>query len=187
MIVVDKMAPHSSNPEVAIRSVMASDAADLVALDLALLKDGRGFLHSESDLTTEVIKRALAIEESLKTKFDGEQGTHLVATFGERVVGAGVAVRLAPLRLQHNATAGLGVHPEFQGVGVGRGLSVALLDWAKTARPAVRRIELGTLADNQRAIALYESMGFKREGLQRGYVSRADGTFQDNVLMALYL
>lgn len=45
-------------------------------------------------------------------------------------------------------------------------------------------VELHVHADNLRAIALYEKVGFVREGMARGAI-RIDGRYIDSVLMAL--
>ena len=55
---------------------------------------------------------------------------------------------------------------------------VAADRWAQ-----VLRMELQVYADNARAIALYESLGFVREGLHRGYALR-DGAYVDSLSMA---
>ena len=55
------------------------------------------------------------------------------------------------------------------------------------ATPAVTRVGLFTLANNHRALGLYESLGFEREGLRRRLVRLPDGTYVDDVMMALFL
>ena len=46
------------------------------------------------------------------------------------------------------------------------------------------RVELDVYEDNARAIALYEKMGFAREGIVRR-AARIDGQFIDAISMAL--
>ncbi len=68
----------------------------------------------------------------------------------------------------------------------GQGLGFRLIDAAmKQARKAgFVRIELGVHADNERAIALYEKVGFIREGVARDAVF-IDGRYVDTVNMAV--
>lgn len=72
----------------------------------------------------------------------------------------------------------VGVHPRYQGQGLGQALVYALL---KTASD--RNLERATLevrASNQAAISLYQKFGFKTAGRRRGY-------YQDNGEDALIL
>jgi RimJ/RimL family protein N-acetyltransferase len=48
----------------------------------------------------------------------------------------------------------------------------------------VRKLELHVFPHNEPAIALYESLGFEREGYRKAHYRRDDG-FQDAILMAL--
>lgn len=95
--------------------------------------------------------------------------------------------------IRHVAHIGLSVHPEFQRLGLGRALMDALLDWAtlgpgaQPPDPPISRIDLFVLADNTRAIALYESLGFTVEGRRRRMIRRPDGGFVDDLLMARIL
>lgn len=86
------------------------------------------------------------------------------------------------LRRRHAMTLGIAVLPEFQGQGVGRALMQALIDYADRWAHALR-IELTVFADNQRAIRLYEAMGFSHEGRHTGYALR-DGHYADVLSMA---
>ncbi|MBA2385279.1 MAG: GNAT family N-acetyltransferase, partial [Actinobacteria bacterium] len=66
--------------------------------------------------------------------------------------------------------------------GIGTRLLAGAVDWARSA--GVRKLELHVFPHNEGAIALYESFGFRREGLRRGHYRR-DGEDVDAVLMAL--
>jgi RimJ/RimL family protein N-acetyltransferase len=72
--------------------------------------------------------------------------------------------------------------PEARGAGLGRRLMEAGIEAAR--RLGMERIELEVFASNTRAIALYERVGFVREGLKRR-VRKIDGRYDDDVLMAV--
>ncbi len=59
----------------------------------------------------------------------------------------------------------MGLLPEWRGQGFGRRLTEATL--AQARRLGFIRIELDVYAYNARAVALYERVGFVREGLIR--------------------
>jgi putative acetyltransferase len=104
----------------------------------------------------------------------------LVAELDDRVVGmAGLHVRRG--KGQHAAALGIMVREEYQGQGIGRRLMDALLDLADNWLGLVR-VELDVFAGNDRAIRLYESLGFQREGLKRKDVFR-NGRYEDVVVM----
>lgn len=76
----------------------------------------------------------------------------------------------------------------WRGVGLGRALLSAALEWARANASSslrVRRVELGVLATNPGALALYRSMGFVEEGRHRGRFRQADGSLVDDLAMAL--
>ena len=74
------------------------------------------------------------------------------------------------------------VHPDMQGMGVGSALMAALLDLADNWLMLVR-LELEVFTDNERAIRLYEKLGFEREGLKRMSAVRG-GRYVDEYVMA---
>ena len=76
----------------------------------------------------------------------------------------------------------MGLLPAFRGRGLGAALTSATLTEARRRR--LVRIELTVHADNSRAVALYERIGFKTEGVLKDAV-RLDGRYKDLILMAI--
>jgi putative acetyltransferase len=66
-------------------------------------------------------------------------------------------------------------------MGIGRKLMEALLDIADNWL-MLTRIELGVLEGNDGAKRLYESLGFKEEGIKKMAVIRS-GTYVDEIMM----
>jgi L-phenylalanine/L-methionine N-acetyltransferase len=100
----------------------------------------------------------------------------------EKVIGnAGLSVYASP-RLRHSAGIGIMVHKEYQGNGAGQKLMEALLDMADNWLMLVR-VELTVYTDNQRAIKLYQKMGFESEGVKRKAAIR-NGQYADEYIMA---
>jgi RimJ/RimL family protein N-acetyltransferase len=76
---------------------------------------------------------------------------------------------------------GMWILPGARGKGGGRMLLEAAID----ARPTdVHKIELEVWPHNEAAIALYERLGFEREGLRRDHYRRRDGKLHSSVIMA---
>jgi putative acetyltransferase len=98
----------------------------------------------------------------------------------------GLVGRLSVARDPHPASAhvadlGLMVAREWRRRGVGRALMLAAEEWARAA--GVTKLELHVFPYNEAALALYERLGYEREGLRRGHYRR-DGELVDAVLMA---
>ena len=82
----------------------------------------------------------------------------------------------------HVADVGLMVAMSARRQGVGRALLEAAIAWARSA--GVRKLELHVFPWNEAAIALYESVGFEREGYRKQHYRRGDGEYVDAILMA---
>ncbi len=85
----------------------------------------------------------------------------------------------------HVADLGLMVAATHRRRGIGTALMRAAEDWANTA--GVTKLELHVFPHNSGAIALYEKLGYEREGLRRGQYASSDGGRRDVVLMAKQL
>jgi RimJ/RimL family protein N-acetyltransferase len=110
-------------------------------------------------------------------------GAHLVAldAAGE-VVGWCDVARHQREGFRHAGRLGIGLLRAFRGRGIGRRLMEATLDAARAK--GIERVELEVFASNTHAAALYEHLGFVREGVKRR-ARKLDGAYDDDVLMAL--
>lgn len=84
----------------------------------------------------------------------------------------------------HRATLGMGVERTVRGRGHGRALLETAIAWARDHDLAW--IDLGVFAHNERARALYASLGFVEVGTTRDQF-RVDGTSIDDIAMTLAL
>ena len=82
----------------------------------------------------------------------------------------------------HVADIGLMVAMSARRQGVGRALIEAAIGWARSA--GVRKLELHVFPWNEAAIALYDALGFEREGYRKAHYRRGDGGYVDAILMA---
>ena len=106
-----------------------------------------------------------------------------MAVVDEKIVGcAALHPASTSLRRNHARVLGIGILPDWQGRGVGRRLMARLLDWADNWGH-VLRVELMVHADNERAMALYRSLGFVEEGRHRAYALK-NGRYVDSFSMA---
>jgi putative acetyltransferase len=136
------------------------------------------------DAVAEFISSFSSERESVTRKYIESFGPNdhvFVAEVGGRVVAhAGLHVRDGKLR--HSAWLGIAVHDAFSGRGIGRALAEKLLDLADRWLGLVR-VDLTVVANNTRAVGLYEKLGFVLEGTQRK-ASYFDGRYWDILVMA---
>ena len=76
--------------------------------------------------------------------------------------------------------------PEYRGRGFGKKLIERFLLEVRESFPHIYRVELRARSSNQNAIALYEQMGFEREGLFRSRIRQRTGELEDGVPMAWF-
>lgn len=85
---------------------------------------------------------------------------------------------------KHSGSLGMGIIPGWRERGIGRRLIEAALEAADAAE--ISRVELTVNADNERAIRLYENVGFVEEGRKRS-ARLLEGQFRDVLVMARLL
>jgi RimJ/RimL family protein N-acetyltransferase len=84
----------------------------------------------------------------------------------------------------HSGLFGLSVSRDHRGHGIGSALVQELLMWAPTR--GISRVEVRAWVSNPRALALYERLGFEREGVLRNAVV-VDGEPIDVVVLSRLL
>jgi RimJ/RimL family protein N-acetyltransferase len=105
----------------------------------------------------------------------------LLAEWNGRIVGGLTFSGGSRARLRHVGEFGISIARVCQGIGLGRRLLELFLGWAERGG-VVRKINLRVRADNARAIALYESLGFAVEG-RTTRDTMIDGVFHDALVM----
>lgn len=177
-----------------IRPVEFADAAGLLELQCSVHLDGRGIMKQDDEAPKDAKEMRRHLEQWLEGDYTGAEGIFLVVESDGRIAGEAGARRHRMRRLHHTARFGLAVHTDFQGRGVGRALVRGIIDWAGATRraatprdPGVLRLELSVLGDNERAIGLYTSLGFRIEGRCPGKVRESDGALRTDLDMALWV
>jgi RimJ/RimL family protein N-acetyltransferase len=83
----------------------------------------------------------------------------------------------------HCGELGMGVHPQYRRMGIGKLLAIHTIKKAKEI--GVERIELEVFASNIPAITLYENIGFTPEGRKKK-ARKLDGKYDDVIEMAFF-
>lgn len=78
---------------------------------------------------------------------------------------------------------GLAIHPNYFGKGFGKKIMQEIIQFCKNK--GILRIELSVAVHNKKAIQLYESVGFTKEGVLKKYTYlKSKNEFIDEVLMS---
>ena len=111
-------------------------------------------------------------------------GVELVGIVDGKAVGhLGMILNHTPRR-KHVGTFGICVHPDFQGLGVGKALMAEMLNMSDNWLNLLR-VELSVASENARAIGLYARYGFVVEGETRYDIFRA-GEYAHTTHMARF-
>ena len=115
-----------------------------------------------------------------------ENYPYLVAEVDGKIAGtAGVESVGEKYKVKHRAEFGIGILKEYWGLGLGKALTKACIQCAKAA--GYDQLELNVVAENERALSLYRSLGFIEYGRNpRGFNSKKTG-YQELVYMLLKL
>lgn len=106
----------------------------------------------------------------------------LVAIHNERIVGLAEAVG-GKRSLRTTAVLAISVDQSRRRQGIGRALLKSIIHWARL-NPELYRLELEVFANNQKALSLYDQLGFVREGLRKS-VAIKHGVMLDSYIMGM--
>ncbi len=159
-----------------IRHAELKDADGIVTIrkQIAVAQNTLGLPYQSVKKSEQFLERVLADPTSYI----------LVAEKDEQIVGICSIKVFDNPKMNHAATLGIMVHEAYHGQGIGNALMTEILklsdDWLM-----LKRIELGVINDNEKAMKLYEKHGFEKEGLKK-YAIKKDGVYADEVIMARY-
>ena len=122
----------------------------------------------------------------LKEKAISPNEIELVAIVDGKIAGtAGIESVGEKYKVKHRAEFGIGIFKEYWGLGLGKALTKACIQCAIDA--GYEQLELNVIAENERALSLYRSLGFIEYGRNpRGFNSKISG-YQELVYMLLEL
>jgi ribosomal protein S18 acetylase RimI-like enzyme len=172
---------HIQTPlgRVELREGVVDDVEAYCALKADVLAEGDWFITEVDEFdASEGINARL-----LHSLIESDNSCFLTAWIGAGLAGALLVQGGHLRRIQHVGKLEIYVGEECRGMGVGKALLQAVLEWAE-ANEAVSKLSLAVFAHNEGAVRLYERFGFETEGRRLNEYKMADGTYRDDLLMA---
>lgn len=163
-----------------IRHARPEDAPLLAAAERAIAAVPGRLASRPDEIADDAVRRMIVDLE------ERGRGIYLVAERAGTIVGHALLEPLALAVTSHVVRVTLAVHEGHQGQGVGRALMNELLRWARSD-PRVEKVELQVRSSNDRAVALYRSLGFVEEGRKTRRLKLAPGAYVDDLYMALWV
>jgi RimJ/RimL family protein N-acetyltransferase len=161
---------------VRVRAAQPADAGRLVELARKVGAEPEGWLITGGDWRSAGEERRY-----LRSVSRHSDAAVFVAETNGAIVGRLSVARDIHPASEHVADVGLMVAHEHRRLGVGTALMQAAELWAREA--GIEKLELHVFPHNDPAIALYEQLGYRREGLRRRHFRR-EGELVDAILMA---
>jgi len=168
-----------NNSSVSVRALTSAYAEAYRSVRLCALHEQPPAFGSLPEDELNLSETAVRLAESDDRCFFG-------AFQAEQLVGVIQISRYAASNEKHRAyLAGVYVLPSFRCHGYGRSLVHEALSWAENA-PGIRRVNLTVVTQQEAAIRLYQSFGFRTYGTELETFSKG-GQFYDEYLMTLPL
>ena len=108
----------------------------------------------------------------------------LVCEVNGRIVGFSRCEGNELKRTAHKVEFCVGVLREFRGYGIGTNLLKESIQWADAND--IKKMTLNVLETNEKAIILYEKLGFEREGVLKNDKLLSDGNYYNTVVMGRF-
>ena len=108
----------------------------------------------------------------------------LVCEVHGRIVGFSRCEGNELKRMAHKVEFGVGVLKDFWGYGIGTNLLKESIQWADAND--IKKMTLNVLETNEKAIMLYEKLGFEQEGVLKNDKLLSDGHYYHTVVMGRF-
>lgn len=166
------------------KELIIRKATERDAENMALFKIG---ISGESDFLSfgenEIEIKPETEREIIQTENAKDNSVVMIAVIDGEIAGFVTFAGGSRVRKRHAGEMGISVRKKYWGLGIGNFMMEALIEWAK-GTGIIRKINLLTRADNEKAIKLYEKYGFQKEGIVRRDLN-VNGVFYDSACMGL--
>lgn len=123
-------------------------------------------------------------EQIIKTDTENPRNLFLVAVVDDRIVGFSRCEGNQLKRFAHKVEFGVCVLQDFWGYGIGKNLLKESISWADST--GIKKITLNVLESNDKAVKLYQKLGFEIEGKLKNDKVLSDGNYHHTIVMGRF-
>ncbi|WP_339265466.1 GNAT family N-acetyltransferase [Paenibacillus sp. FSL R5-0470] len=164
-----------------IRSAIPTDAMTLSKLRVQI--DGE--TENLDREPGEAFIDELGFKELIQSDSKEPRNLFLVAVVEDQIVGFSRCEGPTLKRFTHKVEFGVCVLQNYWGYGIGKNLLAESIAWADAN--GIQKITLNVLETNDKAITLYQKLGFKIEGILKNDKILADGKFYNTIMMGRFM
>ncbi|RLQ92410.1 GNAT family N-acetyltransferase [Falsibacillus albus] len=168
---------HVNGMKYTIRHAIKKDAEELSQIRLQIDGETEDLDRERGEANIDTV----GFEELIQADMDNEKNLFLVAESGGSLVGFSRCEGSGLKRFAHKVEFGVGVLKDYWGYQIGTNLLKESIDWAQTA--GLKKMTLNVLETNEKAIHLYEKLGFTVEGVLKKDKRLSDGRYYNTVIM----
>ncbi|QDQ02653.1 GNAT family N-acetyltransferase [Lysinibacillus fusiformis] len=160
-----------------IRSAIEADARALSTLRVQIDGETENLDREKGEAFIDT----KGFQQLIKADTEHPRNLFLVAIVNDKIIGFSRCEGFELKRLSHKVEFGVGVLKEFWGYGIGKNFLKQSIAWADAND--IKKMALHVLETNEKAIVLYEKLGFEIEGLLKNDKRLSDGNYYNTVVM----
>ncbi|MFD2444853.1 GNAT family N-acetyltransferase [Bacillus sp. CGMCC 1.16607] len=163
-----------------IRSAIEKDAQELSKIRLQIDGETENLDREKGEAFIDIN----GFEQLIKADTENLGNLFLVAVVHNRIVGFSRCEGSHLKRFSHKVEFGVGVLKDFWGYGIGKNLLKESISWANSS--GIKKITLNVLETNEKAIKLYQKLGFEIEGVLKKDKVLSDGHYYNTIIMGRF-
>jgi RimJ/RimL family protein N-acetyltransferase len=159
---------------IVLRNAEEADAEELIKY-LKITTGETPFLIREPDEVQLTMEKE---KHFIRSCIDAERELMLIATINEKHIGNCSLMSVGPYqRYAHRCEVAIALYQKFCGRGIGKMMMQTILTTARNL--GYEQAELEVVAGNERAICLYQDLGFEKYGVFPNRMKYANGQYAD--------
>ncbi|WP_449602164.1 N-acetyltransferase family protein [Paenibacillus sp. Marseille-Q9583] len=124
-------------------------------------------------------------QQLIQSDSEEPRNLFLVAVVEDRIVGFSRCEGNPLKRIAHKVEFGVCVLQDYWGYGIGNNFLAESIAWADAN--GIQKITLNVLETNDKAVKLYQKLGFEIEGILKNDKCLSDGRFYNTIMMGRFM